>query len=55
MIATTIAVLAFLGALLAVVECVAMIKRFEDLHQRINHIEWLLKKKKEYDRDDFGI
>lgn len=47
MIATTIAVLAFLGALLAVVECVAMIKRFEDLNRRISYLEYLQKKRDE--------
>lgn len=45
MIATTIAVLAFLGALLAVVECVSMLKRWQDLEQRISYLEYLLKKK----------
>ena len=47
MIATTIAVLAFLGALLAVTECVAMIKRFEDVNSRISYLEYLQKKRDE--------
>lgn len=51
MIATTIAVLAFLGALLAVVECVAMIKRWQDLEERISYLEYLLKKRAELDED----
>lgn len=51
MIATTIAVLAFLGSLLAVVECVAMIKRWQDLEQRISYLEYLNKKRAELDEE----
>ena len=47
MIATTIAVLAFLGALLAIAECVAMLKRWQDLEQRISYLEYLQKKRDE--------
>lgn len=45
MIATTIAVLAFLGALLAIAECLSMIKRWQDLEQRISYLEYLNKKR----------